>query len=112
MYMDQSDYTLRGFYGVKTMDEYKKQPSLREERRLRKEAERKQRERRATLATVPESAGDSSGVRSVDGREVAKVSSVEGNSAPPPEDSSENTKESKMRKLSRVLSGGRRYSVV
>ena len=47
--METGDHTLKGFYGEKTMDEYKAVPSLMEERRRRKA-----KERRATLESIPE----------------------------------------------------------
>jgi len=44
----QADVQMTGFYGKTTMEEYKSRPGLREDRRARKEAERRQ-----TLAKTP-----------------------------------------------------------
>ncbi len=106
--MEENEHTLVGWYGTKTMDDYKQRMSLREERRKRKELERRlgqrDRERRSTLAETPgcDERLESVGAVSTEGDEVDELSRVE---------TKKSQKEGRMRRLSRVFTGGRRATV-
>lgn len=102
--METHEHTLHGWYGGKTADEYKARLSLREERRLRKEGERREQERRRTLVGVPKDSGHVDGVEpgNAGGNAADEMSRVE---------TKKSQKEGRMRRLSRVFTGGRRATV-
>lgn len=114
MYMEETQYTLRGLYGQTTMDEYRAKlgPTLREQRRRRKEIEAREKER-----VRRERERKLDGVEK-NGSQEELVSAAEVRKGVPPEDEQDRKemqggtlKESRMRRLSRVLIGARRNTV-
>ena len=104
--MDVNEHTVLGWYGTKTSEDYKQRLGLREERRRRKESERglEGGERRRTLAGVEEGNEGVGGVSSenVGGEGGNGLSRVE---------TKKSQKEGRMRRLGRVLTGGRRTTL-
>ena len=102
--METNEHTLHGWYGTRTADDYKARLSLREERRLRKEGQRREQQRRKTLVGVSES------VKCVNGVDSGNV----GDDLPvevPTNETDKSQKEGRMRRLSRVFTGGRRATI-
>lgn len=104
--MDVNEHTVHGWYGTKTSEDYKQRLGLREERRRRKESERRVEagERRRAL------------VRANEGSEgVGRVSSENGGREGGGElfrvETKKSQKEGRLRRLSRVLTGGRRATL-
>lgn len=104
----ESDYQIRGFYGQKTMDYYKNKPGLRDARKARKASEaiaRQQAARRATVANnIPEPVSE-------DGESLSNAVTADTITTDPGNVSEAAAKESKVRRLSRVFTGGRRATV-
>lgn len=101
LYMPTGDHTLHGWYGTKTMDDYKKRPGLREGRKKRRTSQAGEnddvnKERRTTMAVVPEASDESAGLT-----RVGDMESAENNTSVV--DSTE--KRGRFRKLTRVFSG-------
>jgi len=106
-HMESNERTLVGWYGVKTMDDYKARTSLKEERRKRKDREEQERQRRRTLVGMDERDEGLGVGRVIEGNEGAEeehneLSNVETRTS---------QKEGRMRRLSRVFTGGRRPTV-
>lgn len=101
MYMAAGEHTLQGWYGTKTMDDYKARPGLREGKKRRvKQAggnDDVQEGRRSTMATLPEASEEGAG--------LATISHTEGAASDAPVvDGTE--KRGRFRRLSRVFSNG------
>lgn len=114
MYMEETQYTLRGLYGQTTMAEYKAKlgPTLREQRRRRKEIEAREKERvrresERQLKRVEEKGSQEELVSAADGRTGEPCEAEQDRK----EQRGATSKESRMRRLSRVLIGARRNTV-
>lgn len=112
MYMEEGEHTLYGVYGRVTMDEYKQRPGLRDDRKRRKAEEAKERNqqqerlrRRETLTSVVKEDGGSHDVELTDVERMLSTEDGEGGTPGKP------VKEGRLRRLSRVLIGGRRATV-
>ena len=105
LYMQPNEYTLHGWYGTKTTEDYKQQLSLKEERKKQKKEGVKAEEarRRKTLGELPKADDGLRRIRTecCGGTEVNELSAVE---------STKSEKEGRLRRLSRVLTGDRRTS--
>ena len=102
LYMPTGDHTLHGWYGTQTMDDYKNRPGLRDGRKKRRSSQAEgndnvDKERRPTMAVVPEASDESASVPTVRSTEDAE------NDAP---NAGSTEKQGRFRRLSRVFSGG------
>lgn len=99
--MPAGDHTLQGWYGTKTMDDYKKRPGLREgKKRKVKQAGGShdvQEGRRSTMAVVPEASEEVAGLVTISHTQSAASNA-------PTVDGTE--KRGRFRRLSRVFSSG------
>lgn len=101
-HMSPGEYTIKGVYGTTTIADYQKRKSLGEERRERKAKAERERQRQATrdLESLPETSHRSGQLNVQHRTGETLVQNLE-----------PRAKESRMRRLSRVLTGGQRAAV-